>query len=150
SWLVCASLAVAAISGAIWLVLLAGDIYAAPLADVWRDGGIWTVATATRFGQIFLARLAAAALLAAWLPVLSRTSGRGPWRAGAVGLTIFVLIGPAWTGHAGAMPGIAGECALAADALHLLAAGAWLGGLPPLAMLLAAALRGKEPHWATV
>jgi putative copper resistance protein D len=61
-----------------------------------------------------------------------------------------VLIGPAWTGHAGATPGVAGEFPLAADALHLLAAGAWLGGLPPLAMLLAAAWPGKEPRWATV
>jgi putative copper resistance protein D len=143
-----ASLAVAAVSGAIWLLLLAGDIYAAPLAEVWRDGGIWTVATATRFGQVSLARLSAAALLAASLPALNRPSVPSPWRAAAVGLAIVVLIGPAWTGHAGATPGGAGEFPLAADALHLLAAGAWLGGLPPLAMLLAAASRQKEPRWA--
>jgi copper resistance protein D len=146
--LVWASLAVAAVSGAIWLLLLAGDIYAAPLAEVWRDGGIWTVATATRFGQVSLARLSAAALLAASLPALSRASVRSPWRAAAVGLAIVVLIGPAWTGHAGATPGRAGELPLAADALHLLAAGAWLGGLPLLAMLLAAASQQKEPRWA--
>jgi putative copper resistance protein D len=146
--LVWAGLAAAAASGAIWLVLLAGDIYAAPLAEVWRDGGVWTVATATRFGQVSLARLAAAALLAASLPALSRTAARGPLKAGAVVLAIVVLIGPAWTGHAGATPGIAGEFPLAADALHLLAAGAWVGGLPPLGMLLAAALRQKEPRWA--
>jgi copper resistance protein D len=150
SWLVWASLAVAAVSGAIWLVLLAGDIYAAPIAEVWRDGGVWTVASETRFGQVSLVRLAAAALLAASLPMLSRTAGHGPWRASAVVFAIAVLIGPAWTGHAGATPGVAGEFPLAADALHLLAAGAWLGGLPPLAMLLAAAWRAKEPPWATV
>src|SRR5262249_398340 len=34
--------------------------------------------------------------------------------------------------------------------LHLLAAGAWLGGLPPLAVLLAAAWRGKAPLWISV
>jgi putative copper resistance protein D len=143
-----ASLAVAAVSGAIWLLLLADDIYAAPLAEVWRDGGIWTVATATRFGQVSLARLSAAALLAASLPPLKRPSAPSLWRAGAVGLAIVVLIGPAWTGHAGATPGGAGEIPLAADALHLLAAGAWLGGLPPLAMLLAAASKQKEPRRA--
>ena len=124
SWLVSASLAVAAVSGAIWLVLLAGNIYAAPIAEVWRDGGVWTVASETRFGQVSLVRLAAAALLAASLPMLSRTAGHGPWRASAVVFAIAVLIGPAWTGHA--------------------------GGLPPLAVLLAAASRGKEPRWATV
>ena len=60
------------------------------------------------------------------------------------------LIGPAWIGHAGATPGGAGQFSLAADAVHLLAAGAWLGSLPPLAMLLAAAWREKEPRWAAV
>jgi copper resistance protein D len=146
--LIWTSLAAAAASGAIWLVLLAADIYAAPLAEVWRDGGVWTVATATRFGQMSLARLAAAALLVASLPALNRPSAGAPWRAAAVALACIVLIGPAWTGHAGATPGIAGEFPLAADALHLLAAGFWLGGLPPLAMLLAAALRQKDPRWA--
>ena len=150
AWLVWASLAVAAVSGAIWLALLAVDIYDAPIADVWRDGGVWTVASETRFGQISLVRLAAAALLAASLPMLKRAANPRPWGAGAVVLAIAVLIGPAWTGHAGATPGAAGEFPLAADALHLLAAGAWLGGLPPLAMLLATAWRQKEPRWATV
>jgi putative copper resistance protein D len=148
AWLIWASLAVAVVTGAVWLVLLTADIYAAPVAQVWRDGGIWTVATATRFGQISLARLAAAVLLAASLPVLRRTARGRPWSAGTIGLAIVVLIGPAWTGHAGATPGVAGEFPLAADALHLLAAGAWLGALPPLAMLLAAAARHKEPRWA--
>jgi copper resistance protein D len=154
TWLVWASLAVAALSGAIWLVLLASDIYAAPVAQIWRDGGIWTVAAETRFGQVSLARLAAAALLAAALPVISRSPARdparGPWRAGAVAVAVGILIGPAWSGHAGATPGVAGEFPLAADALHLLAAGAWLGGLVPLAMLLATAERQKDPRWAGV
>jgi copper resistance protein D len=150
TWLIWANLAVAALSGAIWLVLLAADIYAAPIAEVWRDGGVWTVATETRFGEVSLARLAAAVLLAAAPPMITRGGARGRWRAGAVVLAVIVLIGPAWSGHAGATPGVAGEFPLAADALHLLAAGAWLGGLPPLAMLLAVALRQKEPRWTAV
>ena len=150
SWLVWAGLGVAAVSGAIWLVLLAGDIYAAPIGEVWRNGGVWTVASETRFGQVSLVRLAAAVLLGAFLPILRRSAGQRIWSVGATILSIAVLIGPAWTGHAGATPGIAGEFPLAADAIHLLAAGAWLGGLPPLAMLLAAARRGKDPRWATV
>jgi putative copper resistance protein D len=150
AWLVWASLAVAAISGAIWLTFLASEIYAAPFSDVWRNGGVWTVASETRFGQVSLVRLVAAALLAALLPMRKRAADHRPWRAGAIVLAIAVLIGPAWTGHAGATPGIAGQIPLAADALHLLAAGAWLGGLPPLAMLFATAWRQKEPRWATV
>jgi uncharacterized membrane protein len=57
------------------------------------------------------------------------------------------LIGPAWTGHAGATPGAVGQFALASDALHLLAAGAWVGGLLPLAMLLDCSQREKQPAW---
>jgi len=150
SWLVWAGLGVAAVSGAIWLVLLAGNIYAAPIGEVWRNGGVWTVASETRFGQVSLVRLAVAVLLGAFLPILRRSAGQRIWSVGATILSIAVLIGPAWTGHAGATPGIAGEFPLAADAIHLLAAGAWLGGLPPLAMLLAAARRGKDPRWGTV
>ena len=148
--LIWTSLAVAALSGATWLVLLAGDIYAAPIAEVWRDGGIWTVATQTRFGEVSLIRLAAAALLAAASPGMAGRSARSSWRAGALVLAVVILIGPAWTGHAGATPGVAGEFPLAADALHLLAAGAWLGGLVPLAMLLAIAGQQKEPRWAAI
>jgi copper resistance protein D len=150
TWLVWASLGVAALSGAVWLALLAADIYSAPIGEVWRDGGIWTVASQTRFGQVALARLAAAALLAASLPLLQRATVRGVWRAGIAMLATAVLIGPAWSGHAGATPGLVGEFPLAADALHLLAAGAWVGGLPPLAMLLAAAWRQKQPRWANI
>jgi putative copper resistance protein D len=148
--LIWASLTAAALSGAVWLVWLAGDIYAAPIADVWRDGGIWTVATQTRFGEVALARLAAAALLAAAVPMITRSDGPGWWRAGTLVLALIILIGPAWTGHAGATPGVAGEIPLAADALHLLAAGAWLGGLVPLAMLLTIIGQQKEPRWAAI
>ncbi len=150
TWLAWASLAAAAASGALWLILLAADIYAAPIAEVWRDGGVWRVASETRFGQTSLIRLAAAVLLAASLPMQRHNADRPLWRASAIVLAIAVVIGPAWTGHAGATPGIAGEFPLAADALHLLAAGAWLGGLPPLAMLLVTAWRTKAPHWATI
>jgi uncharacterized membrane protein len=43
---------------------------------------------------------------------------------------------PALVGHAGATPGLQGHLHLASDMLHLLAAGAWLGGLPAFAFLL--------------
>ena len=49
-WIVWISLAVAVLSAAVWLVLLAVNIFGAPIAEVWRNGGIWTVVTETRFG----------------------------------------------------------------------------------------------------
>jgi putative copper export protein len=91
-----------------------------------------------------------AVLLATALPS-AMTPATGPrWGLVPAILAAGFLIGPAWIGHAGATPGDAGQFPLAADALHLLAAGAWLGGLPPLAILLAAAWRGNEPGWTPV
>ncbi len=47
------------------------------------------------------------------------------------------LIGSlALIGHAGASPDAAGRVHLASDVLHLIAAGAWVGALPALALLL--------------
>jgi putative copper resistance protein D len=151
--IVWASLTVAVLSGAVWLLLLATDIYGAPIGEVWSNSGIWTVATDTRFGQVSAARLAAAVFLAGSISIRRRrrvTAERGPWGVLSAIFAVGFLIGPAWTGHAGATPGGIGQFPLAADAVHLLAAGAWLGSLPPLAMLLAAARRQKEPSWAAV
>jgi putative copper resistance protein D len=147
--IVWASLTVAVFSGAVWLLLLAADIYGAPIGELW-SGGIWTVATETRFGQVWAARFAAAVLLAGSMRMWRITAERGPWGVLSAIFAVGFLIGPAWTGHAGATPSGTGQFPLAADAVHLLAAGAWLGSLPPLAMLLAAARRQKEPSWAAV
>jgi copper resistance protein D len=150
SRMVWAGLAVAALSGAAWLALLARDIYDAPISEVWSNGGVWTVATQSRFGQISLVRLGLAVLIA--LSSVRPIGGgeRAPSGFAAAGFVAVVLaaaflILPAWSGHAGAIPGLAGQFGAAADALHLLAAGAWIGGLLPLAMLLAAARGAKEP-----
>jgi hypothetical protein len=45
AWMVWASLAVAVLSGAIWLVLLAAEIYGGPVDEVWRNGDVWTKRT---------------------------------------------------------------------------------------------------------
>ncbi len=150
AWLTWTSLLVAVLSGAIWLGLLAADLYDAPAGEVWRDGGVWTVASETRFGQVLLGRLALAITLALTMFSAAAPSHRRRLGVVAVILAAGFLIAPAWTGHAGAATGRAGQFNLGADALHLLAAGAWVGGLPPLAMLLAAARRAKEPDWTTV
>ncbi len=129
------ALAVAVISGAVWLVLLALDILGTSIADVCLHGGAWSVLTDTRFGLVWCIRLALALLLALLLP----------WRAtrwlqitiAAAFLGLLALVG-----HAGATPGPAGDLHLVSDILHLLAAGAWLGGLPAFAFFLWQAGRG--------
>ncbi len=131
------ALAVAVLSGAAWLVLLAANIYGETIYDVCAQGGIFTVAGETRFGQIWCARFVVALLLGAltmWPP-----AARRPWSIFTPVLAAALLASLAWVGHAGATPGMNGDVHLASDVLHLLAAGAWVGGLPPLAMLLARA-----------
>ena len=129
--IICVAAAIAALSGACWLLLVAAGILDRPIAEALADGDLRSVATGTQFGQFALARLALAALLVApvW-PSRLRL---------AVSLALIVLIAPA--GHAGAQRGPWGDVHLAADAIHLAAAGAWLGGLPALALLLGAARR---------
>lgn len=143
NWLAWIALGVAVLSGAVWLVLLAADILGAPIADVCLHGGAWSVLTDTRFGQVWSARAALALLLGVLLPW---PGTRWLQLAAAAGLIAL----PSWVGHAGATPGLAGSIHLVSDVVHLLAAGAWLGGLPALTMLLARARRGPEPGWAGV
>jgi copper resistance protein D len=123
------ALAVAVFSGAIWLVFLASDILGTSIADVCLHGGAWPVLTDTRFGLVWCIRLALALLLAVLLPWPTTR-----WLQISVAVAFLVL--PALVGHAGATPGMAGNLHLASDMLHLLAAGAWLGGLPAFVIFL--------------
>jgi len=134
---------VAILAEAGWLVWLSADIYGAPVIAVCLHGGVWTVLTGTRFGFVLTVRLALAILLAALIP----------WPATrllqlAAGAGLIVLI--ALIGHAGATPGTAGDIHLGSDMVHLLAAGAWLGGLPALAILLARARHADDPPWRSL
>jgi putative copper resistance protein D len=134
------ALAVAIVSGAAWLVLLASDILGTSIADVCLHGGAWPVITETRFGLVWCARLALALLLAL---LLLWPATRILQLAAAASLVAL----PALVGHAGATPGTAGDFQLASDMVHLLAAGAWLGSLPALVLLLMQAHRAARPAW---
>jgi len=129
--MVWSALLVAVLSGAAWLALLTADIYGAPIVAVCLHGGLWTVLTDTQFGAVWTARLALAVLLGLLLlwPALR-------WLQLAAAAALIALL--AYVGHAGASPGAAGAAQLTADMAHLLAAAAWLGGLPGLAWLLLA------------
>lgn len=137
------ALAVAVLSGALWLVVLASDILGGSILDVCLHGGAWQVATDTRFGWIWGVRLALALLLGAlvWWPAARALALIAA--AGFIGLLAPI-------GHAGATPGLAGRLHLVSDIAHLLAAGGWLGGLPALALLLARARRAAMPPWQAV
>src|SRR6185312_3494217 len=127
-------LAIAVVSGAAWLVLLAAQMSERAPMQALSDGTVWTVLLHTTFGHDWLARLVLAVLVAVALCLLSAArAGRSRWAVAA-------LLGAAFaaslvhSGHAAATAGWLGTIHRAADGLHLIAASAWVGGLLPLVL----------------
>ena len=126
-WLVAVS------SGAAWLLLLAAEVDDASVSEALRDGTAWTLLTQTQFGWAWVARAVGFVLLAIVLPMANRNSATG---LSAIVLSLALSGSLAWSGHGAATLGAVGDLHLAADILHLLASGVWLGGLLPFAILL--------------
>jgi putative copper resistance protein D len=135
-----ASLALALVSGAGWLVSIAGEMSGQPLSTAVTSGAVGIVLNQTRIGQDWLLRAALAVPLGACLVFWERRGGAvARWIGFALAALILVTL--AWAGHGASDEGVDGVIHLAADLCHLLAAGLWLGGLVPFALLLAAARR---------
>ncbi|MEW6640328.1 MAG: copper homeostasis membrane protein CopD [Pseudomonadota bacterium] len=127
-------LAVAILSGIGWVALQAHAMSGLPWTEALAPGNLQTVLTETRFGLATVTRYVLAILVGCGLV---RGRNYGPrWPAAALALGLLATL--AWTGHAGAEAASTAELHVAADALHLLAAGAWIGGLVPLVMTLRA------------
>jgi putative copper export protein/mono/diheme cytochrome c family protein len=138
-----ASLAVVVISAVAWLLLVAADVSGRPLSDALASGAVATLVTSTRFGHVFVARMVVTLALAVYL-LRARSDARPWWGAVAAVLAAVLLGALALAGHGGATPGAAGIAHLVADTAHAIAAGTWVGGLLPLALLLAAARRAAD------
>jgi putative copper export protein/mono/diheme cytochrome c family protein len=145
AWTVWLGLLVGVVSGAAWLILLAGRIRGlAPAATV-SQGVAWIVLTQTRFGETWQVRSVLAGLLTASMLALNRGYPTSERWFGAVSIILAgSLVGAlAWAGHGAATPDAIGDVQLIADVSHLIAAGIWIGGLGPLtAMLLTARRQG--------
>ena len=142
AWIAWIGLLLTLLSGAAWFVLVAQSISDQPLASVLSDGGVLrAVLLDTEFGRDWLLRLLLIGLLAGLLAAGSRgkPDGRGFLKL-AIVLVAAGLAGTlAWAGHGIGGAGLGGRVHLAADFVHLIAAAAWVGGLLPLAFMLAAA-----------
>jgi putative copper resistance protein D len=151
-WLAWANLALALVSGAAWLVAVAAGMSGKPLGTTLSQGAVPIVLSRTRFGEDSLLRLALAVVLCLCLLV----EGHRRWRDNrAIGWTALLLAAAmlaslAWAGHGAATPGLAGDLHLAADFVHVIAAGLWLGTLPPLILLLAEARRTRDAVWESI
>lgn len=139
------SLGLALISGIAWLVGLAVTMSGQPLGQALHAGTLATVLTQTRVGEDWQLRFGFAVLLGASF-VWSRRRGDASRGVAWLGLTLAVLllVTLAWAGHGASDEGIDGDIHLAADLLHLLTAGLWLGGLVPFVLLLAAARQSRD------
>ena len=100
---------------------------------------IFSLTTETQYGRVWLARMVIALLLGLLLIAQSRQQDAPVSLAALFGgalLSVSLLVALAFAGHASAADGSAFVLQVSSDALHLLAAGFWLGGLLPLALLL--------------
>lgn len=132
----------------LWLAIHSADVASLPLREAVASGVAAEILAATLFGRAMTWHLAFAAAFIAML-VLGRIVGEGRWRAylDAVeaALAASVLATLAWTGHAAATRGFDRYVHLGCDVVHLLAAGAWLGALPLLAVVLMRAAQRQLP-----
>jgi putative copper export protein/mono/diheme cytochrome c family protein len=121
------SLSLTLIFGAVWFVLQAAAIGGAQ-GPAETLSLLRPVAWETQFGRIVSLRLV---LLLLALPLIGRADKL------ACALACLGLAVQGAVGHAGALDGSAGASLLISEALHLLAAGVWLGSLLPLLRSLA-------------
>lgn len=124
--------AIALACGVAWLCIEAVAMSGEPL----QANVVGTVLRATQFGHVWLAR-------AVLLGALAVTACIAKARRATLLLAALQLVLLALAGHAAAGAGLRSIAGVLVDAVHLIAAGAWLGSLPALAMALAAT-RSRE------
>jgi putative copper export protein/mono/diheme cytochrome c family protein len=144
------SLLVALVTGAAWLLILASNMSGMPLASVLRGGVLGIVLTQTRFGEDWLIRAALVVVIAGCLAAPGYARKRVSVWIGLLASAAFIA-SLAWAGHGAAAENVPFDGVhLPADILHLLATGAWLGALLPLALLLAEVGRDGSPEGVAV
>ena len=135
---------VALASALVWF-----DFEAVSMADDWTAAydpdTLREVLTGTSFGLVWAARLPLLAVLAAALALTKPTRWGAPTVLAGLALASLALVD-----HAAMRTGDVGLAHRAADALHLLAAGFWLGGLPVFALSVRAAGQSESRRDAVV
>ena len=128
-----ASVAVSVVGFAVWLLLQAADMASAP-SVLQAVRAVPTVLSDTVFGHLLAVQVAV--LLVAGLVLGRRDAAARQY--GALGLTGVAVLLQAGHSHAESMYD-GPSFLLVAQAIHVLGAGAWLGGLLPLFLLVRAA-----------
>src|SRR5437867_4895677 len=134
-WALVASIAL----GVAWLAVEAAVMSGMPLEQALNRTTVGLVLGETLFGRVWLLRAAVGIGLGVLLTaiIMARDDRRSSrLMMGAAVLAGVYLASLAWAGHAAAGAPAERGLHLTSDAVHLLAAGAWLGALPGLAFLL--------------
>ena len=110
--------------------------------DAVTEGAAWLrLLGATQYGTVWLLHHSIVLLLAALVLLRESDATRADWLAWRIEAWLLAVLGAglvAWAGHAvGVDPGSALPALV--NAAHIVAAGAWLGALPGLALLLKSA-----------
>jgi putative copper resistance protein D len=138
--LVTAGAAIVAVAQAAMLAMLAGALDA-------PAGTLATRLMATQYFRATVARALAAVVLVIAALAVRRTPRVGTWWPLLLGGATAMAIGAAWTSHAAARLDHRAML-LALDALHQVAASAWIGGL--LCLIVVAFRRGPSPAPAAI
>ncbi len=141
------------VSALFWLGVQAVIVSGRPLSQALGLGMIISLLTRTQFGKVWVLRLILMALVGGSFLLKGRKRDEADWIAlrlqgGLLGIGLIITL--ALVGHATATEGKAHLLHLTADAIHLGAAAIWLGGLPPLFLLLTWARQSQDPSWAVV
>ena len=130
------TLLIALVSAAFWFWLEVVSMTGSSFVESFSPSTWNTVLFQTTFGHVWQVRLGL--ITTALVLVVSALSGKnGPGRSAILALwllSVVLLVSLAWISHAAAA-GVQ-PIGLTSDALHLCAAGAWIGGLVPLAICL--------------
>jgi copper resistance protein D len=125
-----AAIIAAAATAFAWLALEAGQM-SEGWGDVVNPATLSAISFETAFGRVWLWRLALALALVAALAM-----DRHDRLAFIVPVSALLLASLGLVGHATIQPGLIGALHRANHSIHLLSAGAWLGGLAPLILCL--------------
>jgi putative copper resistance protein D len=130
------SLIAVLLSAVLWFSLEIINMSGLPVASVFSATAWRTVLFETQFGRVWQLRLGLVALAFALIaPGLARDEARRARMFILWLLSVVLLVSLAWISHAAAAR--VQPLGLFGDALHLCAAGVWIGGLAPLAIFLA-------------
>ena len=127
------SASLALLFGALWLMAVSATMAGAISLDATFDA-LCLVAERTDFGNYVCARLVLLVVAIAGLPIAGLPRRRSMVNAGLLLVAGGALALQPFIGHIGQLPG-AERVLIPVEMAHLLAAGAWLGGLLPLLLI---------------